>query len=260
MDRPVFSCIGVNNRYLGGTLIAWSLDQLFPITAPITFTVENSKSGTGDWLTVGTVVDDYSITDATQRIYGKLLRSFYRVSFVHGAITYTSDVEQAGGNLTGKDKMIAREIIRKEQLRFRLWGMPGILMKRRQWGQKCTTCLDWDTGQVKDSHCDICFGTGFVGGYFAGVDYTVSEVTESPRRQVTDPGRGQVIDQTLTTRGVNCPWLDTGDLWVDIDSDLRYVIQTISEVNIRGVTVLFPRVEMRLAPSTDIIYSISRPD
>jgi hypothetical protein len=259
-DKPVFNCIGVFGRYRGGALIAWSLDSLFPLASPTTFTVQASRSGVGDWEDVGTVVDDYSYTDTNRWIYGKLPRLHYRVTFTQDAVDYESDTVQADGNLSGKDARIAREIVRKEHLRLNLWGVQGWLYKVRQWGVKCPECIDWDTGQVKNSHCTTCYGTGFTGGYFSPVEYHVSEASSSPRRQVTDPARGQVINETKIVRGVNCPWLDTGDFWVDINSDKRYVIQTISELDIRGVTVIFPQIEMRLAPSTDIIYSISRPD
>ena len=258
-DLPVFTKVEVYNRYRGGALISWELHPLFPVTAPITFTVEVSRSGVGDWQTVGTVVNGYSLTDTSRWLYGKLPRLHYRVSFTQDAVTNVSDSTQVDGILAGKDLRMAREMIRKERLRLRLWGICGLLYKRRRWGVRCPECIDWDTGQVKNNHCDVCYGTGFTGGYFDPVEYFVSENTGSTHRQVTDPGRGQVVDKILSARGIKCPWLDTGDFWVDSDSDMRYVIQTISEVAIRGVTIVFPQIEMRLAPSTDIIYSIERP-
>jgi len=220
-----------------------------------------SRSGVGDFVRVGTAVDTYVFEDTLQWIYGKSPALHYQVRFTYDGTEYASEVKQAVGNLTGRYAAILREMVRKEELRQQGTGFCGYLYKRRVWGVRCTQCSDWNTGQTTDSHCTTCYGTGFVGGYFDPVVYWLTESSPpASRRKVTDQAAGMVNNKVLYARGLNCPWLDTRDVWVDFDSDRRYVIQTIQDLDYRGVVFVFDPIELRLAPDTDIIYQLPRPE
>lgn len=258
----VFTRFEIYNRARGGAMLAWELHPLFELSTPLTFTIYASRSGVGDFVAVGTVVDDFSFEDTNRWIYGKNVRLHYQVRLVDGASKEAeSEVKQAVGNQgSNRFQQIANEMIRKEFVRMELAGQCGWLYKKRRWGVKCPDCIDWSTEQVMDAKCDTCYGTGFTGGYFDPVRYWVSERSEQPRRQLTNLQRGFVDDQVMYVRGVNCPWIDKGDFWVDFDSDSRYVIETVKKVNFRGIPLFFDPVEFRLAPTTDIIYALPRPD
>ena len=257
----VFTRVDIYNRVRGGALIAWQLSPAVRLDAEPTFTVEASRSGVGDWEVVAVTTGYYAAIDESRWLYGKAPRLHYRVRFTTAGRTHTSPRYQIGANLDGRDAAILRDIVRKEALRFRQSGQCGFLYKRRHWGPRCTACHDYDTGSVLNSNCGSCFGTGYSGGYFPPVEFWLSQVSAGPqRRKAVADGLGVRGDRNIVVRALCCPWIDSDDVWVDFDSDQRYYIQTVNEVNYRGSIFLFDSVELRLAAATDIIYQLERPD
>ena len=259
----VFTRVEIFHRARGGTLIAWELHPQFKLTEGAEFTVAVSRSGVGDFEEVTTINDTmFAVLDPEQRIFGKAPRLFYQISLSQGTDTFTSDTTQIGNALAPRDVNILREIVRKENLYIeRYGGMCGFLYKRRYWGAVCTACTDFATEEVTNSHCEVCFGTGIVGGYFDPVEYHILKRDISPtRRKQIDPQRGVVGDRTIHGRAVNCPWLDKGDVWINFRDDRRYFVQTVRELDYRGSIFVFDPIELRLAPATDIIYTLPRPD
>ncbi len=93
------------------------------------------------------------------------------------------------------------------------------------------------------------------------MEYWISKNAPGPARQrKTDPQRGVLGDRVITARGLNCPWLDNGDVWVNFRDDRRYIVHTVRELDFRGAIFVFDPIELRLAPTTDIIYTLPRPD
>jgi len=262
-DIPVFNRFEVYYRMRGGALLAWDLHPMFRSTGPLTFRVMVSRTTAGAWETVTTVTDQYIAEDPNWRLYGKAPRLYYRIRMTADGVNYDSEDKQMVGNLSDHDLPIYREIIRKETLRLQKYaGMCGYLYKRKRWGTQCPTCLDYDTGEVKNAHCPDCFGTGFVAGYFDPLVYWVADSTQGVnRRTTTQPeGQGVIEDRVRPVRALNCPWLDTGDVWIKYDSDQRYIVQRVKEINFRDIPFIFDPVELRLAPTTDIVYSLERPE
>jgi hypothetical protein len=263
----IFTKLEISHRARGGTIIAWELHPAFvsQYDMPFTFTVSVSRSSNpSDFTDVITVVDDYAIDDPNQHIFGKNTRLFYKVTVITAdGFEAESRVKQAVCNLNGRDRALLGEMIRKEQVRMSYAGECGYLYKRRYFGETCTQCTDYDTGEVTDSKCLECFGTGFVGGYFPPVHYDLIESNASgghTRRKQTMDNRGPTENQVHLHRGLNCPWLDTGDVWLDPDSDQRFIVQAVTNHYYRGCPWLFDPIELRLAPITDIIYALERPD
>lgn len=262
-ELSVFTKFEVYGKVLGGAVMAWDLSKMFKVTTPITFEVWASRDGVGDWTLVTTTVDQYVAIDVNRWIYGVAPQLHYQIRFSYGGTVYESIVKQTIGNLDVRDSNIVNEIIRKECLRLEKYaGQCGYLYKRRRWGVACPDCLDYDTGEVKSAHCLTCFGTGITGGYFAPIEYWVAPAVPGVgRRTATQPeGQGVIEDRTWAVRAINCPWLDTGDVWVDFDTDQRYVVQSVKEITYRSVPIVFEPVELRTAPATDVIYELPRPD
>ena len=150
----VFTRFNIYHRTRGGTLLAWELNSQFPSTTPITFQILATRPGVDDFHVVGTAVDQYVFEDSQQWIYGKAPRLHYMVQFEYDGEVYQSEIKQILGNFSTRDKALAKEIIRKETLRLQKFaGECGYLYKRKRWGTRCTECLDYDTGQVKNAHC-----------------------------------------------------------------------------------------------------------
>jgi hypothetical protein len=83
---------------------------------------------------------------------------------------------------------------------------------------------------------------------------------ETSRKHVDDGGqRGTIQDIVVRARMLNLPQLESYDVWVNARTDDRYYIHTIQSVgDFRGISTI-ANVELRLAPFTDILYSIPIP-
>ena len=260
----VFTRFEIHAITKGGTILLWELHPLFNGGAPLRFRIYQSRSGVGDWLLVGTAVDTYMFLDENQWVYGKAPRWHYKLTVEDSeGNTYETCTQQVLGNLPDRDRALLNEMIRKESLRNGQYaGTCGWLFKKRRWGTKCPDCLDYDTGEIVNADCASCLGTGFTGGYFSGIEYWFSASVPGVKRrtQTQDQGQGITGDRVWAARGVNCPWLDTGDVWINACNDRRYIVQSVQEITYRDIPFVFDPVELRLAPATDVVYNIIRPD
>jgi hypothetical protein len=161
------------------------------------------------------------------------------------------------GRLDKRDWLLAQEITRKEQLLHRKYSSTeGVLLRRLRTGTPCTKCLDRATGEVTLAHCEVCYGTRFVGGFLAGIKanfchLAVNETREHRSLQTA----GEKVDVT-SGRILAVPGMLSQDIWVDVDSDQRYEIHKVGILaKMRDVPVV-QSVELRQLPFTDIAYTV----
>jgi hypothetical protein len=254
----------------GGTLIAWEMRPQFKAKGPFHFYVDFGRSGThGEWETLNQlpIVDDCVYMDVKQRGFDHLADFYYRVRLVlpneidpeTGKCKFCiSEPQQANGVWSKRDWLYAREIARKERLmqrkRTNLTAV-GFILKRRRWGQPCNVCREYDTDEVQ-AQCNVCFGTGFVGGFFKAVDFTVT--MDAPWSR--DFKRNEMVAVTNNIsrwgRAVAYPYLDTNDLFVRRDSGERFYVNEIKQIVEVGNIPVVVAVELRLAPTTDQAYQV----
>lgn len=249
----------------GGTRVMWQLIPEFNDPLPWTFQLQVGKSGdenADDWTDVGLPVENscYSI-DSEKRAYSKTQNTHYRVKMTTPVAVYYSQPAAKSGILNVRDWRLAKEIVRKEKLRFRYTSQDGYLLKRRTNGQDCTKCLDLQTNEVTDPYCQECWGTGKQCGYYYPMACIWADLSPRTRRLHIDDQarRGTVKDIVVTGRMLMLPLIDEQDVWVSRKTDDRYYIHSIQDVaEIRGVP-LIANIEMRPAPFTDVIYEIPIP-
>jgi len=271
LDCTCFKRVQILAQPLGGHLAAWELQTGFRGKGAFHFYVDFGRPGTNEWECLNTVpiVDSCLFMDPLQRHWDHLADWYYRVRLalpedVDPATgqcrLYASQPQQANGILNKKDWLLAREICRKEYLyqrkRVNMTAV-GWLLKRKRWGTGCPQCLDYDSGEVKSVDCPVCYGTGFVGGYFPAVDFIFTLVNAPwPREFKWDETVSRKNDIARQGRAVAYPYLDTNDVYVRQDTGERFFvnqIQTAAEVGGVPVVVL---AELRLAPVTHVIYKI----
>jgi len=137
-------------------------------------------------------------------------------------------------------------------------GTKGYLLKRRWWGPRCRECTDFNTGQVVSSECDACYGTGIEGGYYDPIEFWTRQNTNS-RKMEMQVSQGHVDVEVQHSRFIAYPFLTGGDVWVNADSDQRYVlgeglpIQLAAQIRNKPLIQI---ADMGLVSGSDIIYSI----
>lgn len=268
MDCDVITRTEVWRMAGGDTTICWEIADSFVSpnpAAPYQFFVDLGRPGTDEWIALNStpVVDDCCYNDPCARDQTDGADVMYRVRLVVPLTDGTCAVykgEPIGtfGRLAKHDWLRARDIVRREYLQQReIEGTAGFLLKRKKFGLRCDVCAEWDTKEVTDSDCPNCYGTGLVGGYYAGVEYWMTLNADWKHRiNVATEPRGTNKDIIKAARCIFWPPLSTKDIWVRADNDRRYIIDNfVSIAEIRGVPMIVT-AQIRLAPASDVIYNV----
>jgi len=260
IDEPgsVFSRIEVDYSIKGESRIEWELIDTFRDPAPHTFQLQANRNWDepGDWVDVGLPVEDtcYAIDD-TQRQFGKTLRIAYRVIMTTPCATYTSSPAEVLGRLSYQQWLQARGIIRRELLFPTGDQFLGYFFKRKLHGQICTNCVDPFTGGIKKTDCVECRGTGVVEGYWKAAENTMYGMSPETRHSKRDQ-RGTVNDIVAVGKFIAIPLIHSRDMWVDKDSDRRYIVHKVRNISEINQVPILAEVELRLAQLDDIVYTV----
>lgn len=236
-------------------IIHWEMKGNFSPDGSVDFYIDKARSG-GEWEEVaGPITDDCNYIDPVRWNWNKDMNTFYRVRYDSdggGNWVYSVPVRSIG-NWSREDFILARELARKELLSYVKLGLPGVILKRREWGTTCTECADYDTDEPVDGQCEVCFGTGIVDGYYAPIPLTVNPVGRSHLMQRTD-----LALQDDTKRVVRCVAYPTlikeNDLWLDSNNGTRWVVRGVKDVTeIKGVPIIY-QLTLHRIPMTDVIY------
>ena len=246
----------------GVTRVWWELEPVFNDPGPYVFQLQTGNTplnNTTDWKNVGgAITDGYIAYDDVWRASGSDLVTHYRVVLTTPKDTYVSVPVNCFGELAERDWLIAREIIRREQLRHKYVSVSGYLIKPYRFGRPCTRCRDTLTAEVIDSNCPICSGTGFEVGYHPALplqcwDVTPPTITEDQDISALGTTRK---DHMTRARVLGFPTLNVNDIWVNGASDERWIIHSIRvAAAIRNVPLIY-EIEMGLVPLTNAIYAI----
>lgn len=265
-----FKRFQIVNHPLGGTLIAWDMQETFFAKGPLHFFIDFGRAGTDHWETLNQtpVVDGCVYMDSEQRYWDHLVSFYYRIRLVlpneidpltGTCKVYVSQPWIGNGVWSKRDWLIAREICRKEYLlqkkRTNLTAV-GYLLKRKRFGVRCNHCIDRNTDEVVNPMCLHSYGTKFLGGYYPAIPFTVTAAAPWKREFKRDGQVSMRNDIIRQTRAVAYPFLDTGDIYVRRDSGERFYIHSIEQIAEVGGIPIVVSPELRLAPDTDIAYKV----
>lgn len=263
-QQPIFPFrrVSVDHMVRGVTRVWWDLDRLFREPGPYVFQLQYGYTGLNDavdWRNVGApVVNSFVAYDPNWREGGYELLTHYRVTLTTAAGTYVSQPANCAGELPERDWLLAREIIRKEQLRHRLASVPGYLIKRYRYGKPCPRCRDELTQEITDNNCPVCSGTGFEIGYHPPLamqcwDLSPELIQENVDAQLKGTTRENAYAQA---RVIGFPALSKEDIWVNGTNDERWVVDTVQvAAAIRGVPLVYT-VKLGLLPFNNTAYLI----
>lgn len=256
-----FRRLSVDHMVNGVTRVWWEYLDGFADEGPYVTQLQVSQAGHNnatDWVNVGLPATDTNyLNDETQRVYGRTLDLSYRVALTTATGVYVSQPVQCWGELSEKDWLLAREIVRKETVRQSgLAGRQGYLLKRRRTGAVCS-CVDPLTGEVVNSDCPECYGTGIKTGYFAPQPCVCFAVEPRDQQEELEfDSRGQTAPSMSQARALAVPPINERDIWVDANSDERWSVEKVTHAaELRGVPLVVSLVLCQV-PFSDIIYKI----
>jgi hypothetical protein len=246
----------------GDTRVQWDLTRLLTDPGPYYFTLQGARSSvdTGDFINIGIpALNAWYLVDDENRLFGKSEDWFYRIKLQTGLRTYYSPIISADSGVDYRTWRLAREIYRKEKLRLGKYaGLEStLLLKRKRSGQKCTRCADPLTDEPIDNNCQVCLGTGTVNGYYKAVPILIEMPVSNEVEKVDieySGTKGQAMVQNCRILGD--PAVVSQDVIWDKGSGRRFVVHETTElVTMRGYNIV-SAVNLRMAPFTDVIYTI----
>lgn len=257
-----FSSFRISPNYLGGFLYSWEIAGGFNDPAPWMFEVQKGPTNEGPWDTISPeLVNVIAWHDkGGKNLYGKSNILYFRMSMKTSLGRYFSAPVQPYGDLARREYLLAREIIRRECLRARfLAGVECDVYIRSIFGPKCPHCIDPVTGDVRDSHCRYCMGTGRYPAYF-GPHRMMMSFSPDTAHTKQNSNDGTHETRSFEAMAIGNPVLKKGDVVVDPRQDKRYVVGVASVVSeVRRIACL-QRLGFDEAPLSDPIYRIGNHD
>jgi hypothetical protein len=263
-QQPIFPFrrVSVDHMVRGVTRVWWQMDRFFRDPGPHVFQLQHSYtplSDATDWVNVGPpVTNGYTAEDPNWRAGGYDLLSHYRVTLTTPIAIYVSQPVGCTGELNERDWLLAREVIRKEQLRNRLVSVPGYLLKQYRYGKPCPRCRDELTQEVSDANCPVCSGTGFEVGYHPPLPLQFWDLSpEILQERVDTQVKGATRENAyVTARVLGFPSLYKDDIWVNEATDERWLVDTVQVIAaVRNVPIVY-NVRMGLVPFNNGIYTL----
>lgn len=264
--NDAFSRVTVDHMLRAGTRVSWRLQPDFAEQDTLIFQLQLSETGipnADDWIDIGDpAINVISLEDPTQRDFGSVPCSHYRVRMNLNGVDYFSPPEGCWGRLNRHDWLKARAMVRRERLREKLFaGTWGWLFKRRKKTEKVQNVneIDFGTGEVIKSRNSSGVGTDRVGGYFAPFLMQMDLVPQGSY-QHRDDNVGMTNDIQSAGRTVAFPEVEHGDVWANATSDARYAVHAVKCVaHLRGVP-LFVSAELKQVDLGDPIYELDLPE
>ena len=258
MPVSPISRIMILPSYIGGFMYAWDISGEFDDPAPWRFIVQKAQTNNGPWENISPELENViSWTDEGKKhLYGKSNTLYFRVTMQTPNGEYSSAPVQPYGDLPRREWLLAREIMRRESLRARvLSGIECDLYVRSTFGPRCTFCIDPITGDVRDSNCKKCFGTGRYPAYFGPQKMMLSFSPDVQHNKVNS-NDGTHEMKSFEALTIGSPVLKKGDVFIDRRQDKRYVVGMVSIVSeVRRIPCL-QKIGFDEAPISDPIYKL----
>ena len=250
--------VSVYPGYDSGFTFEWDVFGGFNDPMPWEFTVQRGLSPDGPWEDISDPVINILRCDVSGCfLTNKGNTLYFRLKLKTDRGIYFSDYVTPYGDLDRREFLIAREIMRKEVLYCKTWsGVLSDLYLLNESGSKCSHCIDPITGQVRDSHCLYCFGTGKEPPYFGPYSCWASFSTDDHHTKQHGQDGGTIEPKKFTVRLIGTPTLNKNDILIDPRSDKRYYINTVSVITeIRRIPII-QMLSVSEASLSDVIYKL----
>ena len=239
--------------------VQWKLDPLFRGLAPFNFFVEVSETLDFSTLryTLPAAAEFYAV-DTTGDVQGKSVHLYYRVRLETGddKVYYSSAVIHRSQKEKARQYFLAKEIMRREYVRFKYTGQAGWLLKRKNYGERDPADLDPITGAPLHENTGSV-GTGFIGGYYKPIPMTYGRESVDSSMELSREGFGTSSQEIQKHRIVGFPMVEPYDVMV-ADNNERYRYTKVSPVYMPGTDIVLVQMcDCALLPPTDPVYSIS---
>ena len=179
---------------------------------------------------------------------------YYKIIVKNTDTNNTSLAPRLASYFKGKSPdLYTKEILRQKRIVLEKFvGRKFFLLKRRTWGSHCNLCWDEILFRCTNPDCPVCYGTGWISGYFEPTPFFAMLTPAPQRNQIMMFGEWKPSDTLLET--LNYPPLVDKDVIVD-DSGNRWVVIQVQKTEKLGF-LLEQRVQLARIEYDDVVYSI----
>jgi hypothetical protein len=273
MRDPVFKRLRVDHMVMAHSRLSWELAPWFCDPEPWEFLPQISDTGvdTSIWTDLCDWLPNWFTVGVPPVLTGgRNLTTHFRVILRTPVGEYTSKPQGVFGTLDSRGWVRARVIVRKERMRFRTARVVrGWLLKRKRVGEipdptdRNNSVTDFMTGEITKTNDGMTIGTEYLGGFYAPVPYDLdAEPGGLYEHRDELQERGTVDDDSLVrqARIIHDPPVAHWDAFVADQSDLRFYFHRLKHVAEIGMVPLVSQAELRLAPFSEVIYTVEVPD
>lgn len=246
--------------------VVWQIEPTAETLADYDFYVYRSGGQAGPYTVVGgPLVDQYIWRDSRARDGQLWAPYYYRILVVHRATAaqqmygarspqeVSEGLDPGGVSRDPEPPFDAKEAIYRMRLLLKTHGRDIFLFQRRAFGQKCPECWDAVKSTRRMSHCQTCFDTGFVSGFFRPIATRVMNARNPVKADaLTDVSRRQTVEKSF--RFSAYPEIKPRDLIVDSTNN-RWRANIIDPSH-RGDTLVSQLVTCSRIPKPDIEYEV----
>ena len=245
-----------------GFIYRWELNETFSAPGPFTFIVQMAPTPEGPWEDLSAPLQDTYYWADERKPVGKTSSRNYRIYLEDGkGKEYASEPVMPCSDLSLQEFLTAREILRKEELNARRFaGVRGQVWISAEYGTRCPACLDPITGQVRNSHCSKCHGTGFYPSHYGPFDMWLQFSQKQNHGMSHGESGGTKDDKPYSVRAVGTPRLKKNDVLRDIATGKMYYIQSVTNAaEIRRIPIV-QSLSVSEAATTDQCYDLPTRD
>ena len=195
--------------------------------------------------------DQYMLRDNTVSLLHSWREYFYKLRVVHRPTGTFEEFGPSSSDQTEPD-LIASAIIREEDILFREFiGRKCWLFKSRTFGPLCT-CFDVTLGRRLRTGHQLCFDTGFLGGYMSPIE--VWAQVDPPGKDNTAHSFGEVQQCDTMGRLISFPPVSPRDILVESDNERWRVIKTSQTERLRHA--VHQELTLHHIPKGDVEYNL----
>ncbi len=210
-------------------VISWSIGK--EVKIPLAFNIFRSGIDSGEFekLNRAPITHPFYFDDGLKPL-SKLFHVVYKLEVLFpftDETQMTRPIPLVCSPRLARTFFVARRMDEKHGIEYASHtGIELVILKRKQWGEKCTECINEVTGSSTKTDCGNCFGTGFEGGFWKPYE-TLGKIDPLVKTQsLQDPlGYQENINTQIHLRAF--PIVVDGDVIVEKCQNLRWYVQVV---------------------------------
>lgn len=199
------------------------------------------------------------LDDPDTRCHGFQLDKYYRIKLTTKRGEYFSPIEGCFGQLHRYEWKLIQEITRKEILRHHNVSIPCVLLKVRTSGEKCPNCTNGVSSISNNSECPFCYGTGYLGGYYAPFNFNMVEISPTQLMEKHESDNVTTLnlsDNRYEGRALGVPEILLDDIIVDLSTSQRFRVQGSQVISQLRRVPIARKLDLILLPWSNPVYKI----